>query len=319
MNVACPVCNSTLSRLYPVHDLLLGGLGVWDFGRCAACGHGALTPAPSGAELAAFYGSLYTPENLASMRAIDRSGFERLLRRRRARAVVRALGDRPPTRIVDVGAGLGGWAADLHARWPSAEVIGVELSEVAANDAAARPGVTIVKRPFDACGIEPGSAQLVSMNHYLEHDPDPAAAVARAADLLAPGGVLVVELPWIGGFARSLFGRWYWGHLPPQHLHLPSKESLSRLLRGAGLEPGPATTTGYPFQAVVALVLAIRFTAGTRSRYANNWLVRGPAVVGGLLLLPVALAFDVLVAPFLGLAGWGDVLLQVAHKPGAPR
>ena len=27
----------------------------------------------------------------------------------------------------------------------------------------------------------------------------------------------------------------------------------------------------------------------------------------------------VLVAPFLGLAGWGDVLLQVAHKPGAPR
>jgi hypothetical protein len=48
-------------------------------------------------------------------------------------------------------------------------------------------------------------------------------------------------------------------------------------------------------------------------------LVRGPAVVAGLVLLPVALAFDVLIAPFLGLVGWGDVLLQVAHKPGARR
>ena len=315
MNVACPVCNSTVSRLYPVHDLLLGADGRWDFGRCAACGHGALAPAPSGAELAAFYGSLYTPKNLASMRAIDKSGFERLLRRRRGRAARAALGDRVPKRIVDVGAGLGGWVADMHAALPDAEVLGIELSDVAARDAAARPGVTILQKPFDASGIEPGSADLVSMNHYLEHDPDPAAAVRRAADLLRPGGVLVIELPWIGGFARSLFGRWYWGHLPPQHLHLPSKRSIALLIRGAGLEPGPITTTGYPFQAVVALVLAIRFTAGTKSRYANNWLVRGPAVLAGLSALPLALLFDVLVAPFLGLAGRGDVLLQVAHKP----
>jgi SAM-dependent methyltransferase len=49
--------------------------------------------------------------------------------------------------------------------------------------------------PFDRCGLEKASFDVVTMWDFLEHLPDPMGALALSRELLRPGGVLFVSLP----------------------------------------------------------------------------------------------------------------------------
>ena len=116
------------------------------------------------------------------------------------------------------------------------------------------------------------------------------------------------------GWARRLFGRWYWPHLPPQHLQLFTRRGLETLLESCGFEVESVHTAGYPATASATLVLSARHTIGSRSPHADNWLVRGPAALLGVVLLPFTLLFDLLLAPELDRGGAGDILTVVARR-----
>ena len=71
------------------------------------------------------------------------------------------------------------------------------------------------------------------MIDFIEHTPKPREAVARAYDLLAPGGVICLVTPDIHSLTARLAGKRWW-HLRPGHLAYFSKRSLAALLAGAG-------------------------------------------------------------------------------------
>lgn len=317
---ACAVCGSTaLEPAYEVRDLVLEAPGAWSFARCANCGHGQLAPLPTDEALSALYASLYTPERVGWMEQIGASGWERDVQRWRAEAISGAFGEAGPTVLVDVGCGLGHFLGTLARVFPSARVVGVEVNPAAAATARGRDArIEVIERPFHELEPFEGGVDALSMNHLLEHLPDPAAALRGAARWVRPGGVIEVEVPRGDGLGPRVFGRWWWGHLPPQHLHLLSRDGLVRLLAEAGFtEVIAERTTAYPFPFVVALVLWVRFTVGSRSAYARNWLVRGPVVLGGFALLPSLILLDVVVMALSGLMGWGDVITVVARRARA--
>ena len=301
---------------YPVQDLLFDQPGTWDFVRCPSCGHGYLHPPPDEATLHAFYGALYSPERLEIMIRIGEGGLDQRLQRARVRAICAALrpGDRP-RRLLDVGCGLGLFLQKLAQAFPEAEAIGVELAPPTAERAARLPGLQIHQRPFTALELPPESVDILSMNHLLEHLADPRRELRQAAALLAPGGLLQLEVPQGEAWARAVFGRWFWPHMPPQHLHLPTEAGLRRLLTEVGVsEICTVERDAYPLQFTVAFVLWMKFTLGSGSRFAARWLVRGPATVVGVLLLPLTLLLDLTLTPLLNL--WrGDILRIIARKP----
>jgi trans-aconitate 2-methyltransferase len=100
-----------------------------------------------------------------------------------------------PRRIVDLGCGAGASTAPLLARWPNADVVGVDTSE--AMLAAARekvPGVRFVAA--DAATFDPGGlVDLLFANALLQWIPDHAGLLPRLMARLAPGGVLAVQIP----------------------------------------------------------------------------------------------------------------------------
>ena len=81
------------------------------------------------------------------------------------------------------------------------------------------------------------------MSHVLEHLPDPARALERCRELLAPGGRLVLVYPNPRALSVSLFRRFSCVFEPPRHLVLPTVDAAAALLRAAGFVDVHAVTS----------------------------------------------------------------------------
>lgn len=90
--------------------------------------------------------------------------------------------------LVDLGCGGGLLAPHLRGY----RHVGVDLTASALRLAAGH-GVTSVRADVTAVPLASGCASVVCAGEILEHVRDPAAVVAEACRLLAPGGTLVVD------------------------------------------------------------------------------------------------------------------------------
>jgi ArsR family transcriptional regulator len=111
-------------------------------------------------------------------------------------AIARALADRPVGRLVDIGTGTGRMIA-LFGREAS-NALGVDRSPEMLRLArvklaeAGLPGAELRQGDMYALPLAAGSADTVIVHQVLHFAQQPAAAVAEAARLLAPGGRLLV-------------------------------------------------------------------------------------------------------------------------------
>jgi ArsR family transcriptional regulator len=153
-------------------------------------------------------------------------------------AILAAAGPGPFRRLVDLGSGTGRMLTLLGPKAQTA--IGLDLSQQMLNiarDHTAEAGL-------DRCELRHGdifatqlpaaSADLVVVHQVLHYLSDPAAAVAEAARLVAPGGqLLVVDFAPHGlEFLRQAH----------QHRRLGfSDDEISRWTEAAGLRPRPPT------------------------------------------------------------------------------
>ena len=100
-----------------------------------------------------------------------------------------------PKRVVDLGCGPGNVTALLTERWPSAKLIGVDNSQPML-DAAAKSGVAAewVMADIDSYA-PPERFDVIYSNAALHWVPNHHRLFPRLCGLLAPGGVLAVQMP----------------------------------------------------------------------------------------------------------------------------
>jgi SAM-dependent methyltransferase len=179
---------------------------------CAGCGAGTTYPWPDQKALATAYAGWYRPAEGRFAGVGDA-----LLRRARGALARRLDAIAPAGRVLDVGAGDGTLLDSLRAT--GRDALGLELLSTRPDVLAA--DITEVK--------ETGWAAVVFW-HSLEHLPEPGRALARAAELLKPGGVLVVAVPNSDSLQARVFGdRWFALDLPRHLVHLPAETLLRRL------------------------------------------------------------------------------------------
>src|SRR3954470_7210772 len=199
----CAWCRADLPA-----DVARGGGRV----RCARCGAATTDPWPSERTLAAAYEGGYRPSGGRFAGPGDA-----ILKRSRGALARRLAQQAPPGEVLDVGAGDGTLLDALRRHGRSAT--GLELVSTRPDIEAADIG-ELDRRDFAA----------IVFWHSLEHLPRPADALARAAELLAPGGVLVIAAPNSDSLQARLFKeRWLALDLPRHLVHLPARTLLERL------------------------------------------------------------------------------------------
>jgi 2-polyprenyl-3-methyl-5-hydroxy-6-metoxy-1,4-benzoquinol methylase len=216
---ACRLCGGTeATRLFTKAG--------WSFVRCAGCGLVSLAPLPTAAELAAHHEASYAEGRYATFAAAE--DIRGAIARDRL-ALLRPLAPAGPW--LDVGCSTGAFLRAATDAGLDAE--GLEVSERAV--AQARAGGLVVTRST-AEGFTPGRRYaVITAFDVVEHLPDPAVFVARAAGWLLPAGVLALTLPDIASPMARLMGRQWFYYAPPDHVHYFTPETARRLLEGARL------------------------------------------------------------------------------------
>jgi SAM-dependent methyltransferase len=272
--------------------------------RCAACGVATTDPWPDDRELASAYAGWYRP---ASGRFAGPG--DRVLRRSRgllARRLVRAA---PPGRVLDVGAGEGALLDALHAR--GREAVGLER-------ASARADV----RTGELGDLDDRFAAIVFW-HSLEHLREPGRALGAAAELLLPGGLIVVALPNAASLQAHAFGDdWLALDLPRHLVHIPAGALLARL-RVLGLRVervshlrGGQVVFGWLHGLVGRLPgrpdLYDTIRRPPARRGAPSAATRAATLAAGILLLPAAALLAALEA---ALRRGGSVYVEARRPP----
>jgi SAM-dependent methyltransferase len=210
----------------------LGGDEVFAFIQCERCGLLYLTPRPDRKEMVRYYPACYGPYVAATA---PRDWVQDLLYQgylaKRGRIVERYKG---PGKLLDAGCSTGEFAAAMQTRgW---RVVGVELTASVAARARRRHGIEVVAGDFVEAELSTASFDAVTMWDVLEHMHSPMSALAKARDLLVPGGIIIITVPNYESFDARLFGK-YWSGLDfPRHLYVFPEGVLRDMVHRVGLQ-----------------------------------------------------------------------------------
>jgi 2-polyprenyl-3-methyl-5-hydroxy-6-metoxy-1,4-benzoquinol methylase len=204
---------------------------------------------PSDEELARYYAEKYYQESKATYRKAyseEELAYYRSILARKARIVEQLLTPgqpQSPRKLLDIGCGEGWALAWFRAQgW---QVQGVDFGNaglMAHNpDLADRVEVGFVPGILQQRVQGAERYHLIWLDNVLEHVREPRQLVQQCYDLLAPGGVLVVEVPNdFSPVQRDLVDK---GQIPdqrwvvlPDHLSYFNREGLSNLLTTVGLQ-----------------------------------------------------------------------------------
>lgn len=227
---ACPVCGGDRFRTLfeePPYRVM----------RCLECGTGVVTPRLTEAGLEAMYRdpTFWRSPSPRELGYQDYRGDEALYLKTFRRRLQFVLRNRPVQgRALDVGCAAGFCMQAMRER--GFDAYGVEISPTIARHAIERFGFDTVHVGSLATAPFPErSFDLITMWDVIEHVIEPRALLARAAELLKPGGLLVVETQNIdSAFARALGRRWH-HYKHAEHIYHFTPASLRRLLGSVGL------------------------------------------------------------------------------------
>ena len=146
-----------------------------------------------------------------------------------------------PARILEVGAGAGGTLKWLKGLNPTAETTAVELNPALLDQLRQNADVVIVGA-IDQKISQLKTYDLILLLDVLEHLPDSSATLRKLAELLEPGGQVIVSLPNIAHLSVTIplllqrrFNYQDAGILDRTHLRFFVEDTAIKLLNDANL------------------------------------------------------------------------------------
>lgn len=200
---ACPICGGGNIRplnhygprcLVGDYHITTGSVeNVW----CGRCGTGWNQLLMSDAELAAFYAG-YTKKTASAdeddLLFTTPDAEAETLTASQAKFLASHVSAQSG-QVLDIGCGKGAFLRAFKAERPAWLCAGVEPSREEAALARRNSEFEIHEGMFGSVPLERDRFDLVAIMHVLEHVPRPAQTIRQMHDIIAPGGLLFVEVP----------------------------------------------------------------------------------------------------------------------------
>jgi SAM-dependent methyltransferase len=269
-----------------VLDFEYGAAGEYSWVECS-CGLTRLDPMPSENALRA----AYPPDYHAYVQ--PKALLTRYLIRMSRLRLAKSLSSMAPQggTVLDIGCSSGELLQAMK-RYGNFELWGVESNRKAAK-LAEEKGIRVWHGEFEQHMVPAQSADLILLQHTLEHLWDPSRALAECFRILRPSGRVVIEVPNFSSWDRMLFGRYWGGGHAPRHLWHFTPRTLESMCRSAGLSKVRVVSCMHTGHWALSVQNFLR-----RNRRTSEGLNRGRAWYYPVLLLaalPVnALQFAVL-------------------------
>jgi len=144
-------------------------------------------------------------------------------------------------RLLDVGYGSGFFLSTMQdLGW---EVLGIEPDVQAANIAKEQFKVPVIVSTLEEVRLPASSFDAITMNHVIEHVPDPLGVLKECQRLLKPNGILVVTTPNFGSLGHRLFRQRWRGLEVPRHFYLFRTRTMLMIAEKAGFFVKSLTTS----------------------------------------------------------------------------
>jgi SAM-dependent methyltransferase len=263
---ACPACGERAAGepvRVPDREYRVPYLAA--YATCPACASLFQRPMPDGPTLAAFYPADYHSQT--GQGPVGRFRHDARLRRLGALAGA----DGP---VLDYGCGNGAFLVRAAERVPARRYYGFEIAEERDEVTLAGGAVTLIRGDLDWLLDRLPTCRVITMNHVIEHLPDPLSVLSLLCAKLAPGGLLEGQTPAAGSLEHRVFGRRWSGYHAPRHTVVFSPTGLARLLARAGLEDVDVRGAFNPAGLAVSLASLAQTGEGGRVRRSGPaWLV----------------------------------------------
>lgn len=310
----CPACGKSGDVVHKnIRDRLFSAPGVWNFRSCdnPECRHMWLDPTPRRDDLSKAYICYYTHQ--ASTNVRGNKGLKWLykavkegylwrkfrqgecgpgvsllgallylfpVRRNAVDAEARLLRTVVGGELLDVGCGDGRWLKAMqNVGWNTR---GVDFDAKAVS-VARSIGLDVQCGDLEGQRYADAEFDAITLNHVIEHIPDPEKALSECHRVLKPGGHLVIFTPNASSLSHLVFGDAWRGLEPPRHLQVFSPPSLKRMLNTAGFEKlrFHAQISKSVICESVFLTMNRSWALGSPSRI-GEWIAEGSATVFNL-------------------------------------
>jgi SAM-dependent methyltransferase len=266
--ICCPLCSSPARKLHDARDRLLRLPGEFSLWECTKCLVIFNMPRLAWEQLKTYYPETYNMGSKKPPLLINRSSRHKgiLLRSiQKKHALIRKVGGKG--RLLDVGCNRGDF---LYGMWLLGwkDLYGLEASQAAATYAVESLGISIWTNVFpDITGLASEYFDVITLWHVMEHLDDPRHALDAIANLLAPGGVCIINIPDPSSRDRKLFkGAWYGFDVPRHYFTYPPST-----FRALAVERGFQIIDEQYVDDLHGAIATSLMMAGDRFRFLKLW------------------------------------------------
>jgi SAM-dependent methyltransferase len=250
-----------------------------DYAQCARCLSFTQTPMPSMSELAAAYPAAYHSFGSRSF----------IARRRQSMRVDRlktffSRGDVPV--VLDYGCGQGNFLLTLCEHFDTGVFYGFEIADEDSVETLLDGRVVIFRGRIESHADRLPLFDIITMNHVIEHLPEPMETLKFLSQKLKVGGVFEGQTPNADSLEQRIFGEKWSGFHSPRHTVIFSKQAMELCLESVGFTDIRVSSGFNPAALAVSLGSLPQdhsAPSGIR-REGNMWLLTV------LVALPFALA-----------------------------
>lgn len=258
--IACPqcyLCSSSGDFLYVnLKDQIYGAPGRWDIKKCTNpnCGLIWLDPMPLEQDIEKAYTHYYTHLGDSSSKGAV-THILRMIYYLATFISAATLGTRNEEsslnnmfldnvkrgKLLEIGCGSGKFLYKMKAQgW---EVEGIDFDLQAVQIANQKYEINAKAKKLEEMNYSSNLFDAITMNHVIEHVPDPAFIFQECYRILKKGGSLIVTTPNTDSWGHEKFGRCWRGLEPPRHLHLFSMKNLCECINRAEFKEIKAWTS----------------------------------------------------------------------------